>query len=82
MSPQTPVGESLLEYPPPPVSLDEEETVELTENDVPGAKLLGSPSGLKVVDLTRWLRCRNLPVKGRKSDLVARYELVYGRHCE
>lgn len=55
----------------PPLQLLDEDEVELTEDDVPGAKLTGDPSALKVVELQRWLRCRDLPTRGNKAALVA-----------
>ena len=47
----------------------------LSENDIPGASLLGrQPSVLKVDDLKFWLRCRGDPGKGlkTKAQLVKR----------
>ena len=50
-------------------------TMELCEEDVPGASLQGrDPSELKIPELKRWLTCRGAPLKGKKADLVARYD--------
>ena len=34
------------------------------------------PSELKVAELKLWLTCRNVPTKGKKSDLIARSVLI------
>lgn len=48
----------------------------LTEEDVPGAKLKFSViKDNTVADLKGWLACRALPVSGRKTDLIDRYNL-------
>ena len=40
----------------------------LTEDDIPGASLLGrTPSELKNEELKFWLRCRGDPAKGLKT---------------
>ena len=45
----------------------------LCEKDVPGAALAGrSPSDLRVVELKRWLMCRDASVRGKKADLITR----------
>ena len=45
----------------------------LSEKDVPGASLNGrDPVVLTVLQLKRWLQCRNASTKGKKADLVAR----------
>ena len=49
----------------------------LAEDDVPGAALHGrNLSGLKVPELKRLLMCRGASVKGKKADLIVRYD-----HC-
>ena len=46
----------------------------LQEKDIPGASLCGrDTSELKIPELKRWLACRGAPLKGKKSDLVARF---------
>lgn len=48
----------------------------LTEDDVPGAKLkFATIKDNTVADLKRWLTCRNLPMTGKKNDLIDRYNL-------
>ena len=49
--------------------------VKLTEDDVPGAKLCKNKNinEHSVIQLKRWLECRNVQVTGKKSTLVARY---------
>lgn len=46
----------------------------LEEKDIPGASLYGrDPGDLKVPELKHWLACRGTPLKGKKTDLVARF---------
>ena len=46
----------------------------LTEKDIPGASLNGKdPSELNVIQLKRWLNCRDAPVSGKKPELIQRY---------
>ena len=56
-------------------ALDENDVMPLlTEKDIPGASLNGKkPSELKVVQLKRWLNCRDAPVSGKKPELIQRY---------
>ena len=52
---------------------DEESSITLSQDDVPGASLKGRDVGLlKIPELKRWLQCRRAPTKGLKADLVAR----------
>ena len=45
------------------------------ESDVPGTSLDGrKPEDLKNAELKHWLMCRGASTKGKKADLVARYE--------
>lgn len=45
----------------------------LTEYDVPGATLPIRPVYLnRNTVLRRWLKCRGLPLKGKKADLIER----------
>ncbi|XP_065901931.1 uncharacterized protein [Dysidea avara] len=55
-------------------ALDENDVMPLlTEKDIPGASLNGKkPSELKVVQLKRWLNCRDAPVSGKKPELIQR----------
>lgn len=47
--------------------------VELTENDVPGAKLrFENIDEHSVAELKRWLLCHDIKVSGRKDELVRR----------
>ncbi|KAL9977584.1 hypothetical protein ACROYT_G015004 [Oculina patagonica] len=56
-----------------PLSVDkEEETIELNENDIPGAKLTKPAEQCTVSVLKRWLSCRGAKVTGKREDLVAR----------
>ena len=49
---------------------------QLTEEEVPGASLNHrDPSTLKVPELQRWLQCRNATTRGKKADLVLRYNV-------
>ena len=48
----------------------------LEEKDIPGA-CGWDPSELKILQLKRWLACRGAPLKGKKSDLVARFVTYY-----
>jgi len=53
----------------------EQSEVVLTENDIPGASLLGrKPEELKNEELKFWLKCRGDPAKGlkTKAQLVKR----------
>ena len=46
----------------------------ITRKRYPGASLCGrDPSELKIPELKQWLACRGAPLKGKKSDLVARF---------
>ena len=46
----------------------------LQEKDSPDASLCGrDPSELKIPELKQWLAYRGAPLKGKKSDLVARF---------
>ena len=50
------------------------DSVILTEDDIPGASLAGrNPSSLKNEELRFWLRCRGDSLKGKKALLVKRY---------
>ena len=44
--------------------------VVLTEDDVPGAKLLEPPEDCSVLQLKRWLECRGLPKSQKKKELI------------
>jgi len=47
----------------------------LTEDDVPGAKIaVLCARNYKVEELKRWLLSRDLPIGGRKDELVERYD--------
>ena len=49
-------------------------SVKLLEDDVPGAKLShDNIHDCSVMQLKRWLECRNLQVSGNKTTLVERY---------
>ena len=53
----------------------------LIEFDVAGASLNSkSPEDSKVPVLKLWLKCRGVPTKGRKSNLVERFVLVLLTH--
>ena len=46
----------------------------LTEKDIPGASFNGEdPSELNVIQLKRWLICRDAPTTGKKPELIQRY---------
>ena len=46
------------------------DSVILTEDDIPGASLAGpNPSSLKNEELRFWLRCRGIPLKDLKQKL-------------
>ena len=48
----------------------------LRESDIPGASLNGrKPEDLKVVELKRWLDCRAASTKGKKADLISRFQI-------
>ena len=52
--------------------------VELTEHDVPGAKLIHAEVGANSCEaLRRWLECRGLPTSGKKETLEQRYVRVF-----
>ena len=56
------------------MSVTKDLAMALQEKDIPGASLCGwDPSELKIPELKRWLACRGAPLKGKKSDLVARF---------
>jgi len=47
--------------------------ISLSEAEVPGASLNGrKPEELKIPELRLWLTCRQVPTKGKKTDLVER----------
>ena len=49
-----------------------------TKEEVPGASLGGrDPATLTMPALKRWLQCRAAPTKGKKAELVGRYQLLY-----
>ena len=50
------------------------ETINLYEDDVPGAKLSKQPSDTSVMELKRWLKCRGLKLSGSKPILVTRVQ--------
>ena len=53
---------------------DDDDSVFLSENDVPGASLgVRDVGALKIPELRRWLQCRRASTKGLKADLIARY---------
>lgn len=53
------------------------DTIILTEDDIPGASLAGrNPSSLKNEELRFWLRCRGDSLKGLKRKL----SLLNGKH--
>ena len=47
--------------------------VELTEDDIPGARL-DEPGKANMEQLKRWLKCRGLKVSGRRAELVERVQ--------
>ena len=66
-------------------SRNEGDMVELTEDDIPGAKLTGAMDGYTMSELKWWLLCRGVkaPNSWNKKQLISRYfkELfVYLRH--
>ena len=47
--------------------------INLTETDVPGAKLRHTDvSSNSILELKRWLECRGLTTAGKKDELVQR----------
>ena len=49
-----------------------------TKEEIPGASLGGrGPATLTMPALKRWLQCRAAPTKGKKAELVGRYQLLY-----
>ena len=60
------------------MSVTKDLAMALEEKDIPGALLCGrDPSELKILELKQWLACRGAPLKGKKSDLVARFVTYY-----
>ena len=56
------------------VSITKDLAMALQEKDIPGASLcVRDSSELKIPELKQWLACRGAPLKGKKSDLVARF---------
>ena len=53
--------------------------VVLTEDGVPGAKLLNPPNECPVEQLKRWLECHCLKKSGRKGELIERVTLSIGK---
>ena len=56
------------------------ERVDLTDDDVPGARLLKDPNDHTVEELKRWLECHGLKRTGRKGELVERVKNSLGTH--
>ena len=48
----------------------------LRESDIPGTSLTGrKPEDLKVGELKRWFDCRATSTKGKKADLISRFQI-------
>ena len=56
-------------------SRNEGDIVELTEDDIPGAKLTGAMYGYTMSELKWWLLCRSMkaPHLWNKNHLISRY---------
>ena len=52
------------------------DAVYLTQDNVPGAKLLKDPAGCSVLELKRWMECHGEKKTGKKQDLIRRV-----KHC-
>ena len=60
-------------------SRNELETIQLTEADIPGAKLTGLMDSHTMVELKWWLLCRGVKVPNswNKKQLITRYSMIY-----
>lgn len=59
------------------------QAVNLTEDDIPGAKLeCEIVEQCSVTQLKRWLLCRGAKTSGRKAALVARYAMALSIFCD
>ena len=54
---------------------NEGDMVELTEHDIPGARLTGAKDGYMMSELNWWLLCRGVkaPNSWNKKQLISRY---------
>ena len=57
------------------MSQNEGDTVELTEDDIPGAQLIGAMDGYTMSELKWWLFCSGVkaPDSWNKNQLISRY---------
>ena len=55
-------------------SRNEGDTIELTQDDIPGAKLMGAMDGYMMTELKWWLLCRGVkaPNSWNKKQLISR----------
>ena len=59
------------------MSRNERDTVELTEDDIPGTRLTGAMDGYTMAELKWWLLCCGVkaPNSWNKKQLISRYFL-------